>query len=662
MGVVVYHRLMPGLLNEDAMEPVTLSGERTDAVADQPVRVTKGYPVPGYLPGLSQPCVVVELALASQVSRKALEDLDRLMAGSLPVASLSASLHPSVQAHGLLRRLVAGTLAILEHGGMPVVAQPMLVGRTAGDDATVHLALPSYGADQATLDALAWVATLMNLALGGRPVDGSLAALPQLLKQISAQAPKGINTRPFLHAAHEAGIPVRHLWRNVFQFGWGSRSRVLDSSLTDETSAIASQLAKSKRAAARVMREAGIPVPRHEVARSPDHAVTIAAELGYPVVVKPGDQDGGRGVAAGLKSDAAVRKAFAVARALSREVLVEKHVEGNDYRVHVYKGEAFWVSYRVPGSVTGDGSSTVAQLLVTTNADPRRGERGSKAWLKRIDLDEEANDLLIEQGLTAQSIPPAGLFVRLRRAANVSSGGVSVPVLHEAHPDNLALAIRAARVLRLDLAGVDLLMPHISRSWLETGAAICEINAQPQYIRGVHACVLQRLVAKDGRIPVVVVLGDQDRDFYQRLADGLTQFGCPGTATSDEVRIGSEIVGRGPFSAYQAGLALLGDTAVDVAVIGISDTAVLNTGMPVDSFDLLVLAGPMNNYNGAADWQRWHRFAAMLGSMSRAGVIVNQDCAQWTADRASFDLKQLVATPYDNLPEAVCRALVESRS
>jgi len=341
---------------------------------------------------------------------------------------------------------------------------------------------------------------------------------------------------------------------------------------------------------------------------------------------------------------------------------VEKHVEGNDYRVHVYKGEAFWVSHRVPGSVTGDGKNTVAQLLEQLNADPRRGERGSNAPLKRIDLDEEANDLLIEQGFTAQSIPPSGLFVRLRRAANVATGGVPTPVLHEAHPDNLALAIRAARVMGLDLAGVDLLMPDIGRSWLETGAAICEINAQPQYNPGVHAGVLQRLVQKDGRIPVVVVLGDEDRGLCQRIADALAQFGCPGTATSDEVRVGFTTVGRGPVHAYEAGIALLGDPLVDVAVIGISDRAVLGTGMPVDSFDVLVLAGPMKAGDGAADWQRWHAFSAMLASMCHGGVIVNQDRPEWAPDRVRPNLKQVVLTSYDNLPEAVCRALVESRS
>jgi cyanophycin synthetase len=336
-------------------------------------------------------------------------------------------------------------------------------------------------------------------------------------------------------------------------------------------------------------------------------------------------------------------------------VLVEKHVEGDDYRVHVYKDEAFWVSHRVPGSVTGDGAHTVAQLLEQLNADPRRGERGSKAPLKRIHLDEEATDLLIEQGLTPESVPPEGLFVRLRRAANVASGGVPTPVLHEAHPDNLALAVRATRVMGLDLAGVDLLMPDIKRSWLETGAAICEINSQPQYNPGVHAVILQRLVQGNGRIPVVIVLGDADGSCAQ-IADGLASFGCPGSATSTEVRVGGTVVRKGPGSAYEAGIALLGDPLVDVAVIGISDMTVVGTGMPVDSFDVLVLASPMKAADGAADWQRWRSFASVLASMCTGSVIVNQDCAGWTSAEAASHPERLVRARNDQLPDAACRS------
>ena len=645
----------------DVTEPTSLNDNPTATVASEPVRLIKAFSVPGYLPGMSQPCVVVELALAPQVSRQSLEALDSLMAGSLPVSSLSA-LHPSVQAHGLLSRLVAATRALLESAGMPVAARPLVVGRVAGASPSVRLALPSYNADQVTLDALAWVVALMNEALRGQPVDDTLSTLPDLVAKISRQAPKGMNTTPFLHAAHEAGIPVRQVCGNVFQFGWGSRSRRLDSSLTDETSSISTQLARNKRAAARVLRDAGIPVPPHKPANSADHAVRIAGELGYPVVVKPGDLDGGRGVAAGLRSDEAVRTAFVAARALSREVLVEKHVEGNDYRIHVYKGEAFWGVHRVPGGVTGDGISTIEQLLARLNADPVRGEPGSNAVLKRIALDGEANDLLAEQGVTAQSIPPPGLFVRLRQAANVARGGVPVPALHQAHPDNLALAIRAARVLRLDLAGVDLLMPDIRRSWLEAGAAICEINAQPQYSPGGHARVLQRLVAGDGRIPVVVVLGDEHHSLCHRIADALASFGCVGAATSDELRVGSTTIAKRPMPASQAGLALLGDPAVDVAVLGISDTAVLGTGMPVDAFDVLVLAGPMKGGDSADGWQRWHGLAVMLASMCHGRLIVNQDRPEWTPDRVSSNPKQVMLASYDNLPQAVARALAEPRS
>ncbi len=639
------------------MELVNLKSNGPVA-ASKPIQVKQALFIPGYLPGLSQPCVILDLELPAQISRQTLQHLDHVLAQAGLISTGPVPPHASVQAHGLLSRFVAGSFAVLERGGMPVAAQAIVVGKTSGSPGGLRLAVPSYVAPQATLKVLTWLAELMNLALEQRAVDGALAKLPALLKQLDQHAPRGINSRPFLHAAHEASVPVRHVWENVYQFGWGSRGRRLDSSLTDETSFISSQLSRSKRAAARAMRDAGIPVPRHEVARSPDHAVSIAVEMGYPVVVKPGDQDGGRGVAAGLKSEEAVRKAFGVARALSEEVLVEKHFEGHDYRVHVYKDEVFWVTHRMPGGVTGDGVNAVDRLLEQANADPRRGVKGSKSQLTKLELDEEATDLLAEQGFTPSSIPPAGLFVRLRRAANISSGGTPRPVLAQAHPDNLALAVRATRIIGLDLAGVDLLIPDISRSWLETGAAICEINPQPQYNDlNALAGAFHKLIAGDGRIPVVVVLGEQDSVFYQRLADALAPFGCVGTATPDEIRIGTTTVGRGPFRPYDAGLALLGDTAVDLAVVGFPDTSALATGMPVDAFDVLVLAGPMKNGGGADDWQRWRGFAAMLASMCRGSVIVNQDCVEWTAEGVDPGLKRAVLASSGRLPEAVSLAL-----
>ncbi len=230
------------------------------------------------------------------------------------------------------------------------------------------------------------------------------------------------------------------------------------------------------------MRQAGLPAPNHQAVNDEDSAVRAAEALGYPVVVKPSDKDGGVGVSVGLKTPEAVRKAFRRAREYSRAILVESFIEGRDYRLITLNGQLIWAVERVPGGVTGDGKSTIRQLVDQLNADPLRTD-GPGGKLRPLLFDEEAAELLAERGMDETTIPTAGARIALRGAANVASGGTPVDVFDQVHIDNRQLAERAARAFRLDVAGIDLLIPDISRSWKETGAGICEINAQPCFGR-----------------------------------------------------------------------------------------------------------------------------------------------------------------------------------
>lgn len=611
----------------------------------------KAHRVPGYLPGLRQPALVVDVTLHSEASTEALQVYADTLAKALPGAA-ELALHPSFQAHPVLGAVMRVTQAILRKAGFRVLDAPT-VHESTRTGAPLKLVMPSYAAQQETLDALYWAADLMNRVAAGQPVDDLATSLPRVVERIGRYAPSDTNTPAFLAAASAMGIPWRHLWGHVFQYGWGARARRLESTITGATSAIGVAAAKDKRAAALLLRAAGIPVPHHELARDADQAVRIAARLGYPVVVKPAASDGGQGVGAGLLNEASVRRAFAVARGLSDAVLVEAFVRGNDYRVDVLNGEVYSVSHRIPGGVVGDGATSVAQLLAKLNADPRRGERGTTAELKRIHLDAEAQEFLSLQGLGADSIPQAGQFVRLRGAANVAVGGLSISALDKAHPDNLALCVRAARVLGLDVAGVDLLIPDIGRSWLETGAAICEINGKPQLAPGAVPDFLQRLLPNEGRIPVVVVLGPQDEALYRGLADSLAGLGRVGTAWAHEVRVGSAIVAKAPPNAFEAGMALLSDPDVDVAVMGVPPGGPGLSGLPVDRFDVLVLAGPAPGADLGVGWKRWQALALTLAPLCRGAIVLDSECSQWEPIVAQLDAKTLVSSPHAGLADAV---------
>lgn len=426
--------------------------------------------------------------------------------------------------------------------------------------------------------------------------DSPSHRVQQASKLLGKWSAKGSNVPRFVKAAYEMGIPFQELPGIAYQYGVCNRARWLDSSFTDVTPTISANLAQNKVWASALLRQAGLPVPSHKLIRDANDALKTAHMFGFPVVVKPANLDGGIGVAAGLQSDAEVLNAFENAKKFSDKILVEKHFEGRDYRVTVFNGEVIWAIERVPAGVAGDGYSTVSQLIDSINSDPRRGN-GPHAPLKRLIIDAESQQLLEKQGLNPFSVPAYGQFVRLRRTANVATGGTPVAAFDDVHPDNALLAIRAAETLRLDLAGIDLLIPNIAVSWRESGAAICEVNAQPNLGQTtsahLYASILTQILPEGGRVLTIVVFGATQTDkWLYEISSQLTALGMNvGLAERGKVSINGEILQEGELSPYAAGKALTLSRSIDAMVIAIEDDSILSTGLPVARFDALIIAG-----------------------------------------------------------------------
>jgi cyanophycin synthetase len=242
---------------------------------------------------------------------------------------------------------------------------------------------------------------------------------------------------------------------------------------------------------------------------STDQALKAAEALGYPVVVKPANLDGGLGVSAGVRNANSLVRAYGAAAKLSASVLVEEFVEGNDYRFRVCKNQVIGVVARRPASIVGNGVDTVIDLIEQVNKERALTKTLNpeiEMGIKPITIDDEVHEWLTHQGVDLQSTIDSGQRIRLRGAANIMLGGTTWDVMRIAHPDNLALAVQAVQSLRLDIAGVDVLHTDITQSWQQVGAAICEVNGQPQLPKGhVHQQVLELLVSQKGRIPVVAI-------------------------------------------------------------------------------------------------------------------------------------------------------------
>lgn len=542
----------------------------------------------GYWQGMRQPAFVVPVRQTQTgITVQALHRFDALRLRRFQIDASSPVLPADIAAHPVLGRVVGLTLEILMAIGMPVMSGVRAVAMGSPSDRPWQLGLPAMApAITAPVTAVALACKLMNVLAGGAQIQAASfeAQLKQLIDHYQPLAPRGVNSLRFLQAAHQLNIPWRHVANNVYQFGWGRRSRWLDSSFTDETSTISASLARDKMACAQVLRDAGLPVPRHQRVSSAEQAVKVAEALSYPVVVKPADLDGGRGVTAGVRDAQGVKNAFYAARSLSARVLIEQFVAGQDYRLQVFKGEVYWVVRRSPAGVLGDGVSTVKELVARTNAardlrasSPTADPMQTQGYAP-ITLDEESLVWLAAQGLHPQAVPADGQAVRLRGAANVAQGGTREGVpLDQVHPDNVALVVRAVSALRLDLAGVDFLTPDIARSWKEVGGGICEVNAQPQMSEHLHVQLLPKLLPQGGRIPVI---GAFELPALRREI---------ATVKRTLAATGRQLAWVESAAACRQALA---DPAVD-AVVWQCDQRQTLAAWPVDTLDLLLLPAGM---------------------------------------------------------------------
>jgi len=448
----------------------------------------------------------------------------------------------------------------------------------------------------------------------------------ELINCLKSFAPKGLNSLRILKSAHQHKIPWRHLAQNTFQLGYGCHSRWFDSTLTDKTPQIAASIARNKYSSANFLKKVGIPVPRQEVVQCEAEALERAWELGYPVVIKPNHEDGGRGVSAGLMTEEQVKKAFAAAQQYSQTVLLEQHVIGKDYRLLVFNGTLVWAIERIPAGITGDGVSTINQLIDQTNRR-RIPDAGQPQTLKCIEVNVDTHEFLSDQGYTVNSIPENGRFVRLSRISNISSGGTPVAVFDDVHPDNKRLAETTADLLKLDIAGIDLIMPDIRQSYLTTGGVVIEVNAQP-HIGAVTAAhmyplILKMFVLNRGRIPTFVICSDQAEDTtVQKLHSHLSRhYQKIGWASHSTAYINKERV-HTASSLYQAAQTLLMNQTVDAMIYSIQNMdEIKDQGLPFDQFNSLVFLGMPFSLNQNHDEQ--HDIIRTLFSACQGDRLVN---------------------------------------
>ncbi|MGB6241471.1 MAG: cyanophycin synthetase [Castellaniella sp.] len=499
--------------------------------------------------------------------------------------------------HSLAHVLAGAALSLQAAAGCPVA----FCRTTATQDPGVFQVVIEYLEESVGRLAFDLAGALCEAALRDEPFD--LAAAVAQLKALYEGVRLGPSTGAIVQAAVRRGIPYRRLTDgSLVQFGWGRRQHRIQAAETDASSAIGEAIAQDKALTKSLLAVAGVSVPRGRVVVDADDAWQAALEIDGPVVVKPLDGNQGKGVAVNVQGREQVLAAYAVACEHGSSVIVEQYFPGHDFRLLVVGDRLVAAARRDPPQVVGDGVSTITQLVDLINQDPQRGE-GHGTSLTRIRLDEIALNTLAGQGYRADSVPAQGVCVVLRNNANLSTGGTATDVTEQVHPELAASAVMAARMVGLDVCGIDLVAQDVYRPLTPETGCIVEANAapglrmhlSPSYGTGrdVGAAMIDMLYAPgdEGRIPVVAVTGTNGKTTTVRLLAHLCARPgvCVGMTNSDGVYVGARRIDTGDCSGPRSARNVLLHPDVDVAVFETARGGILREGLGFDRCDVAVV-------------------------------------------------------------------------
>jgi cyanophycin synthetase len=552
---------------------------------------------------------------------------------------------------GFLERLQDGTWLghVAEHVAIELQRETgahVYRGKTRGAGGPgLYNVIYGYSEERVGVDAGKLAVRVVNHLVEPQPDFDLLKDLEALILLAERRA-FGPSTQALVDEAVSRDIPwIRLNEQSLVQLGQGKYQRRIRATMTSMTPALAVDISTDKNLTIRLLGAAGLPVPRSETVATADDAVAVANRIGFPVVVKPIDGNHGRGVGLGLRDEDEVREWFPRAMAESRRKVaqVESYVTGNDYRVLVIGGRMIAVAQRVPAHVVGDGTHTVRELVEIANEDPRRGI-GHERVLTKIRVDEDAEELVREQGFEMDGVPPEGQLVKLVATGNMSTGGISIDRTLDAHEENVEIAEEAAQVVGLDVAGIDFLTPDISQPVRETGGAIVEVNAAPGFRMHTHptegdpqyvarpAIDLLFPPGTPSRIPIVAVTGSNGKTTTVRMiAHMFSRMGRKvGMTATDGIYIDERLVRKADASGPKSATMVLQNPRVDFAVFEVARGGILREGLGYQRNDIAVVLNVTGDHLGLKEIDSLEQLAevkrVIVEAVPRSGwAVLNAD-------------------------------------
>ena len=454
----------------------------------------------------------------------------------------------------------------------------------------------------------------------------------QKLREIRERVRFGPSTGSIIEEAENRGIPhIRLSSQSLVQLGYGVYQKIIQATMTCRTGYIATDIASDKDLSKNLLASMGVPVPKGFKIYDIEELEDAIYSIGFPVAIKPLDSNHGKGISANIISPEDAKKAFESAKKYSRAVIVEKSLKGNDFRALVINNKLIAVAERTPAFVKGDGVSTINQLVEKVNSDPRRGY-GHEKILTQITIDYMTERVLELKGYNLETVLKKDEICYLKSTANISTGGTAIDRTDEVHPDNIFLFERIARIIGLDIAGIDVVAPDVSSPIVKNGGGIVEVNAAPGFRmhlapseglpRNVAEPVVNMLFppGEKFRIPIIAVTGTNGKTTTTRLiAHIMKNVGKNvGFTTTEGVYIGNKLIQAGDNTGPVSAQMVLRDPTVEIAVLETARGGLLRAGLGFDGCDIGVVMNVTADHLGLKDINS-------LEDMARVKAIVPEN-------------------------------------
>jgi cyanophycin synthetase len=551
-------------------------------------------------------------------------------------------------AGGFFMRVEEGTWMghVIEHVALELqtlAGMDMGFGRTrsTGKPGEYHVVF-DYMEEETGVFAAKSAFNLVKHIIDGSPYN--LEEDVQKMREIREETRLGPSTGSIVEEAVKRGIPyIRLNKQSLVQLGYGVHQKRIRATIASTTSCIAVDIAGDKEETKNLLAAAEIPVPKGVIINSHETVDDAIRSVGFPMVFKPLNGNHGKGATTDITNREQAEVALQAAREYGRYVICERFITGYDFRILVINYKFVCAALRTPASVAGDGEHTIEWLIDAANADPRRGY-GHEKVLTQIKADAFTQKMLDDKGYNLNTIPAKGELVLLKPTANLSTGGTSTDVTEQVHPVNIFLAERIAKIIGLDICGIDVMASDLKTPLFENGGAVLEVNAAPGFrmhvapaegiARNVAEPVIDMLFPRghNGRIPIIAVTGTNGKTTTSRLTAHICKTAGykVGFTTSDGVYIQNQIMMRGDCTGPRSAEFVLKDPTVDFAVLECARGGILKNGLAFQKCDIAIVTNISADHIGLSGIDSVEQMAKVKAvvpeTVKRSGfAILNAD-------------------------------------